>query len=120
MAAVAGSITSVSLLKGPSGNDGEYVYSCLANFAVYTAADVATLTGVAATIQSATKKGRTVTLRRASAGSPGRTAAGAKAYAHQIFTVDGSTIECHLGSVSADANTAACTDVEIIVTVTES
>ncbi len=120
MAAVVGSITSVSLLKGPSGDDGEYVYSCLADFAIYTANDVATITGVTTTIGNATKKGKTVTLRNVSAGSPGRTAAGAKAYAHQAFTVTGATIQCHLGNVSTDANTAACTDVELIVKVTES
>ena len=121
MAAVVGTVTGVSLIEGPRGGLGNvHKYSLLVNTAIYTASDVLTLTGVTTTIANSTKKGKTVALLGAAPGNPGQTAAGVAAYALPVFTISGATIQSLLGTVSATANTAASTGVEIVVTVSES
>ena len=121
MAAVVGTVTNVSLIEGPHGGLGNVSkYLLLVDTAIYTSSDVLTMTGVTTTIQNSTKKGKTVSLLGAATGDPGQTVAGVAAYARPIFTISGATIQCALGSVSAEANTAAATDVGIVVTVSES
>lgn len=121
MAAVTGTIQSVSLIDGPNAGLGNVKkYRCMVDFAIYTTGDIGTITGVTTTIQNQTKSGKTVSLLGATGGNPGKTAAGVAVYAREIFTVSGATIQCQLGTVSAEATSAASEGVELTVIASES
>lgn len=127
MANVSGTVKSVTLLQGSLAAPEQSgvttvrkVYRLGVDFGQYTAsADTARITGVPTAIGSVTKSGRTVTLRAAMGGTPGRTAAGAAVYAQGVFTNSSGTLDFELGGTTAEADSAACTDVGVIVTVDE-
>ncbi len=120
MAVVSGTVTGCQLVRSAGmGLGNRKTYFVTADFAVYTASsDSGALTTLNTTIQSATKNGKTVTLRQACGGQPGVNASGA-VYALNV-TVNGTSLEFDLGSTTAEANTAACSGVGFYVTVDES
>lgn len=122
MSTIAGTITNCHLVQAPFGTGGSRkVYHLTASFGQYTAAsDDAAITDVPTAIGNFTKNGKTVTLRSAVGGQPGRAADGASVYASPQITVNGNSLEFNLGGVTAEANCAASSGVGIIVVVDES
>ncbi len=121
MATVAGTITDVQLVNAPFGGRGArkvFLLSC--TFAQYTATDTAAITAANTAIAAFMKNGATVTLRQAMGGPPGLTAGGTAVYALNA-TINTASIQCNLGTTTADASTGgASTAVGIYVSVDES
>ncbi len=122
MATVTGTLKEVNLVQSATNGLGNRkTYLVTANFAIYTASsDSGALAAVDTAIAAATKNGKTITLRQAMGAGPGATdVAGAAVYALNV-TVSGSTLTFDLGGTTAEANTAACSNVGFFVSVDES
>lgn len=122
MTTIEGTVTGVQLVYASFGGLGtRKTYHLTCDFGAYTASsdDAAVLT-VPTVIGNFTKNGKTVTLRSAMAGQPGKTAAGAAVYASPTVTVDGTSLEFNLGGVTAEADCAASSGVGIFVNIDES
>lgn len=122
MAVVTGVVTSIHLLHGSNGRGNRKTYAVGAKWtAAFTgSADTVALEAVGAAIGSATKSGKTITLRSACGGQPGLTAAGADVYAKPV-TVSSDDLTFDLGtSTAADLNLASTTqDLQLIVSCDE-
>jgi hypothetical protein len=125
MATVNGTIKSVDLVQASFGGRGaRKTYHIGADYGIFTgSADTVILTGVTTKIQEHTRNGKTVTLRQAMSGQPGKNAAGADVYAiaDGVVTIDGASVSFKLGGVTAEASTTtASTGVGFLITVDES
>ena len=128
MATINGTIKGVSLVQGNVNGSGArkaYLLSC--DFAAYTgAADTATITGVGAAIATATKNGKTNTLRGGICVGPGMDTAAQAVYCGgasvQALTVSSDDLTGNL-TVAAGTeitSTTASTGVQVLVVVDES
>lgn len=121
MATVAGSITSLSLVRADhSGGGKDYLLNC--SFGQYTANDTAVITNAAVAIASLVKNGKTVSIKggMAARGHGGIGSGGTAVFSSAVTAVT-STISCNLGSLTTnDASTPASQGVGIYVTIEES
>ena len=128
MATINGTIKGVSLVQGNVNGVGArkaYLLSC--DFAAYTGSgDTATITGVGAAIASATKNGKTNTLRGGICVGPGADTAAQAVYCGgasvQALTVSSDDLTGNLTVAAGTEITAttACSGVQVLVVVDES
>lgn len=128
MSVINGTIKGVSLVQGNVNGVGArkaYLLSC--DFAAYTgASDTATITGVGAAIATATKNGKTNTLRGGICVGPGADTAAQAVYATgtaaQAMTVSSDDLTGHLAVAAGTeiTSTTASTGVQVLVVVDES
>lgn len=120
MSEIAGTVKSVTLLRGPDNQSAtnRYTYHLTFDAATTTAGDTSTVTSIATVVNSFTKSGKTLTLRDATVGHPGVSAGGTAVYANTI-TVATADVDFSLGGPTAAAAVAGCLGVGLICVLDE-
>lgn len=122
MSNVDGTVQGVQLIAAPSGTGGNRkVYLVTCSFGAYTgSSDTSRVLSVDTAISSHTENGRTVTVRGAQGGPPGRDTNGQAVYTSATITNTSGTLSFDLCGTTTELTSAtASSGVGIVVTVDE-
>ncbi len=102
MGTINGTIRGVRVEHTYAGGLGRRLALVTADFAAYASTDDATITGILTAIAARTRSGKTLTLRAAATGSPGRDTANQAVYVDTAITLSNTTTTGDLAFDLAD------------------